>query len=180
MNKIYTGVGARKTPWDVQAYMRAAAKRLAELGWTLRSGGANGADSAFEAGCDKGLGPKEIYLPWKGFNKNPSNLILNDSSTIIKQETINVLGKEHWNRLSQGAKNLHMRNVYQVLGVDLKTKSRFVLCWAPIIDGRPQGGTATAIKLAQNHEIPVFNLFKEGEKDRFHNFMMDNNRGCER
>jgi hypothetical protein len=29
----------------------------------LRSGGAGGADSAFETGCDQQCGVKEIYLP---------------------------------------------------------------------------------------------------------------------
>jgi len=44
--------------------MRRCATRLELLGYTLRSGGANGADTAFEEGCCR----KELYLPWPGFN----------------------------------------------------------------------------------------------------------------
>lgn len=47
----YAGVGSRETPPQVLAVMRSAARVLASRGWILRSGGALGADSAFEAGA---------------------------------------------------------------------------------------------------------------------------------
>ena len=70
--KYYTGVGNRNTPADILEDMEQIARVFARLGWVLRSGGANGADSAFELGCDIENGLKEIYLPWKGFNNNNS------------------------------------------------------------------------------------------------------------
>lgn len=56
---LYAGVGSRATPEPVLDLMRRCATRLEVLGYTLRSGGANGADTAFEEGCCR----KELYLP---------------------------------------------------------------------------------------------------------------------
>lgn len=47
---FYTGIGARQTPPAMLATITAIASRLATLGWTCRTGGADGADTAFEVG----------------------------------------------------------------------------------------------------------------------------------
>jgi hypothetical protein len=62
---FYAGIGSRQTPPDILAQMTRYAKRLQELGWVLRSGGAHGADTAFEHGAGD---MKEIFLPWPNFN----------------------------------------------------------------------------------------------------------------
>jgi len=49
--KFYTGVGSRKTPLSILKVMRKLGYKLAIDGWMLRSGGADGADSAFEKGA---------------------------------------------------------------------------------------------------------------------------------
>ena len=51
MSKIYTGIGSRNTPKEVLELMKTIGKYLGCLGYELRSGGADGADSAFESGC---------------------------------------------------------------------------------------------------------------------------------
>ena len=50
MNSTYAGIGSRKTPEDIITLMHRLGVRLAELGFTLHSGAANGADTAFEIG----------------------------------------------------------------------------------------------------------------------------------
>ena len=71
--KYYAGIGSRETPKNICLYMTAIAKRLASLGYTCNSGGADGADSAFERGA---VINRQIFLPWDGFNKrNIDNLI---------------------------------------------------------------------------------------------------------
>ena len=40
MNKIYAGIGSRKTPSEVCAVFASLAGRLGQAGWTLRSGAA--------------------------------------------------------------------------------------------------------------------------------------------
>ena len=47
------------------------------------------------------------------------------------------------------------RNGYQILGKDLKTPVRFVICYTP--NGDRIGGTAQALRIAMDLKIPVFN-----------------------
>lgn len=149
-NRYYTGIGSRETPLDIGLKMAGIANMLGKQGYTLRSGGADGADTYFEQGC--GLQPKEIYLPWKNFNKNPSDLFE------VSNEALNIAKSIHpnWTNLTHGAKLLHARNVYQVLGKDLQTPSSFLICWTK--KGESVGGTRTAIELALKKGIPVYNL----------------------
>jgi len=150
----YAGIGSRETPHDIQYVMYRIAQKLAAKGWVLRSGGADGADKAFEQGCDKVSGEKEIYLPWKGFNSNKSPLY------DISEEAFEMASKHHpsWGNCSQGGKRLHARNCYQVLGKDLKTPVSFILCYT--VGGSGKGGTGQAIRIAKKHNIPIFDFGK--------------------
>lgn len=154
MSKIYTGVGGRDAPIGVLKHMNRLAKELGIAGYTLRSGGATGSDLAFENGCDAVDGLKEIYLPVLGFNGSTSSLIPNSEAFKIA-ESIHPA----WHLCSSFAKKAHARNVHQVLGVDLKTPSDFLVCWTR--GGKATGGTATAINLAEMKGVPVYNLFDE-------------------
>ena len=71
MKKVYAGIGSRETPGGTLKRMGVISGALHTLGFKLRSGAADGADSAFEKFAGNN---KEIYLPWKGFNKHPSEL----------------------------------------------------------------------------------------------------------
>jgi hypothetical protein len=51
---------------------------------------------------------------------------------------------------------MHGRNAQIVLGDDLKTPVDFVVCWTP--DGKLTGGTAMALRIAFDYDIPIFNL----------------------
>ena len=149
MTKYYSGIGSRSTPQRVLDQMSSVAERLARLGYTLRSGGADGADSAFEAGCDIIQGPKEIFLPWKNFNNNKSNLYPPTS------EAFKMAARYHpaWSRCSRGARLLHARNCHQVLGQDLKSPCILIVCWH-----QNKGGTMQAVRIANDHGISVCNL----------------------
>ena len=72
MKAYYTGIGSRNIPDTYFNLIVVIAEYMAKQGYILRSGGADGSDTAFEIGCDKVNGKKEIYLPWKSFNKNKS------------------------------------------------------------------------------------------------------------
>lgn len=131
---------------------------LSRKNFILRSGHADGADSAFERGSIKAGGEVEIYVPWAGFNGSHSTYILKEDDGAYE-----IAEKFHpyYSKLSQGAKKLQARNSYQVLGHDLNTPSAFVLCWTK--DGKGGGGTGQAIRVAQHYSIPVldFGKFKE-------------------
>jgi hypothetical protein len=141
MNKFYTGVGSRSTPNHILEVMTNLAKKLATEGWTLRSGGAVGADSAFEYGVALVGGDKEIY-----YANQANKASLEMASTIHPA----------WHRCTDYVRKLHARNCFQVLGRDLRTPSSFLVCWT--LGGADVGGTRTAIVLARNHNIEVINL----------------------
>lgn len=155
--RIYAGIGSRQTPESVLVQMRDAARHLASAGWVLRSGGAEGADTAFEHGCDSVCGEKEIFLPWRGFNGNRSRLCT------APPEAFHLAARTHpaWDRCSLGARKLHARNVLQVLGMDLSSPVEMVLCWTK--GGGDVGGTATAIRLAREHGAKVFNFANQAD-----------------
>src|ERR1044072_4305468 len=105
MNKYYAGIGSRETPENIQKDMYCIAGHLAQINYTLRSGGADGADLAFEKGCDFVKGKKDIYLPWKDFNGNNSPLYN------ISDEAYDLAATIHpaWFKLRFGARKLHAR-----------------------------------------------------------------------
>jgi hypothetical protein len=187
VSKWYTGIGSRETPQDIQAVMTDAAAELATLGWGLRSGGAVGADQAFEEGWwghrqQKGIdytaNDYECYVPWWGYeghemsshdgcNINPESWPNYFTATVMA-----ALLHPNWEACKQGAKKMHARNCYQVLGKDLATPSKFVIGYAKTDKkGVPQGGTATAFKLAKTSGIEVFNLYIPEHLDRLKTFI---------
>jgi hypothetical protein len=153
--KTYAGIGSRETPDNILQKMNKIAIYLARGGWTLRSGGANGADLAFESGCDVVNGGKEIFLPWPNFNGSTSTLCSPTKDAFIKAATMHPV----WEKLSYGARKLHARNIHQILGLKLNDPANLVICWTK--DGKEVGGTATAIKIAKEYNIKIVNLALE-------------------
>lgn len=149
---IYAGIGARDLPEEYKTPMVNLARYMASYNHTLRSGGANGADTAFEKGCDVLSGKKEIYLPKKGFNKNPSPLF----GSTREARQIAKHFHPYWENLGCYARDFMGRNTYQILGLDLKTPADCVICWTP--EGKIVGGTGQALRMAEHYHIPVFNL----------------------
>lgn len=162
----YAGIGSRKAPDEILQTMIVIAKHLANHGYTLRSGGAIGSDTAFEQGCDLVKGKKEIWLPkinnnTKEYNRYPT------------KQHMELVSKVHpvWDKLSDFAKALHARNSGQVLGEDLNTPVDFVVCWTP--DGcehhntrkKDTGGTGTAISVASQRNISIYNLANKVSKE---------------
>lgn len=150
--KYYTGIGSRSTPPKICSLMTEIATSLEMHGYILRSGGATGADVAFESGV-KHQKNKEIWVPWIGFNNNASSLLPSDDAFHMAQNIHPI-----WNNLPKSVKSLHARNCHQVLGHDLNTPSKFVLCYTE--NAELKGGTATALKIALNNSIPILNFGK--------------------
>ena len=149
--KYYAGIGSRETPIELKETIKTIVQFLNEKNYTLRSGGANGADSFFEEFALK----KEIFLPWRGFNNNNSLLFEPTTEAFLTAERYHPRFKS----LSFGAKKLMARNCHQVLGLDLKTPVEFIVCWTK--NGTINGGTGQALRIAQEYKIPVYNLFFE-------------------
>lgn len=158
---IYAGVGSRLpkleadgrgiTPEGMEA-IRKVAKRLDELGYKVRTGDANGADSVFRT-----HGTAAVYR-----------------ASHATKRTREIAKEIHPNpeRLSDVQLNLMARNTFQIFGKNLDTPVDFVLAWTP--DGVETarqtsyhtGGTGQAIRLASMKGIPVVNLNKAGWEQR--------------
>lgn len=149
MGKTYAGIGSRTTPDEICGLMTRIARYLASQGYTLRSGHASGADQAFEHGA---VFKKEIYIPWPGFNGSTSGLLPVPAAFKMAEEF-----HPGWNYMNQGGKKLHARNCHQVLGYDLDDPVEFVICWTH--DGTAKGGTGQAMRIAETHKIPIYNLY---------------------
>lgn len=160
----FTGIGSRTLPDNIKEILVKFTKYMTTQGFKLRSGGADGSDLA----CEEGVvdDRKEIYIPWKGFNKSDSQLF----KIVDSDDTIKIASENHpaYEYLKPPVKKLMNRNVYQVLGYDLKTPSKFIICYTE--DGckshltrTPKtGGTGLAISVASKLGIPIINL---GDKD---------------
>lgn len=191
----YTGIGSRETPAEVVGVMEDAAFRLARIGFVLRSGKAAGADAAFQRGAQRFEGAKcEIFIPWRGFAGGDGLVSTWDISldAVDKQFPENAemrwewVKEVHggWERLSQGARKLHERNIHQLFGADLGNaylnQSKFVLYYAlETKKGDPKGGTATAVNLAKKQGIRTLNLLHDKNHEVLEKFLvsMENKRG---
>ena len=177
MSKFWTGVGSRETPKDIMELMTNISYKLGKNSWILRSGGANGADNAFEKGAWETFTEErpEIYIPWDGFNQRTESMgyIVAENLPVWEEsKKIASLIHPNWSACSNGAKSLHARNIMQVLGHDLRTPSKFLICWAkPDKYGDATGGTRTAWMLAKGHGIKRFNLFFNEDYDRIINWI---------
>jgi hypothetical protein len=156
----YAGIGSRETPKDVCQLMANIASALEMCGGLLRSGAAEGADEAFEAGVAN-PSDAEIYLPFEKFRDHPSKLWLPDPIP----EKVAIIGKQfhpRWDTLDPRSKQMIARDGQQALGQFMNTPVDFVICWTP--DGATRkttsatGGTGQVIRIAAAYKIPVFNL----------------------
>ena len=106
----YAGIGSRETPEKVLKKMTKIAVKLEKKGFTLNSGGAIGADLAFEESVEN----KKIF-----YAKDASEFSMR-------------VGKEvhpAGHRLSEYVLKLMGRNLFQVCGKKLNKPVDFVLCW---------------------------------------------------
>jgi hypothetical protein len=146
---------------------------LAAHGWTLRSGGAMGADH------DRRRRHTELFLPWARFQQTalaklgaPTRRLTGASEAAFA-----LAGTFHpvWQRLPDTVKALHARNCHQVLGAWLDSPADRVICWTPdgSLDGSSgaAGGTGQALRIAAAHGIAVVNLALDEHRDRLQRFV---------
>jgi len=162
--KYATVIGSRNITKEEYIVLRDVATKLAYEGYTLRSGGAEGADSTINHLCKV-----EIIIPWNGFNHFQHNgkriftlgLLPHVSLAEAKAKSIHPAPE----RLTQGALKLHTRNIYQIIGPygnDGYKSDIVVFCADADENGIPVGGTRTGVVYAQQLDIPTFNIRNHG------------------
>lgn len=192
----YAGIGSRSTPGNVCDVMTKLAWKLSDKGWILRSGGAKGADDAFYRGsvyseqwaCPPALTPpkSEIYTPEHLIGSKQYGYI-----PVFVEENLEMIHRA-WKICAfdlgltafrgckfKGIEGLnfsqrcHIRNVFQVMGLDLDTLVKGLICYAPwqvVGDTRRViGGTNTAHRIAQLM-IPADKIYNMYDFDTFIHF----------
>ena len=168
---IIAGIGSRETPLDVLDDMRLIGEAVRLAGGWVRSGGAFGADRAFEEGARHRC---LVYLPWSDNGDGARNRKLSEARTLLfddapkdaKERARSSVDLYHPcpEALSFGARRLHCRNYFQVMGTT-ETPVDAVVCWTRMLGDKPQGGTAQAIRIAQARGIPVYNMAVKAWRD---------------
>lgn len=177
---VITGIGSRETPKGDLRLLTNIARAAEAKGMTGRSGGAGGADLAFERGFSD---PRnvDVILPWKSFL--PKGMTREDVNEFLGRErpvhgpgagvmlqgpyvkqALDMAEQYHpaWDKCSDGAKTLHSRNMPQVLGMQLDRPADLVVAWTK--DGKATGGTGQAIRIAEDIGVPVANLKNPAER----------------
>ena len=171
----YAGVGSRRTPPDVLHAMRDIARTLGDAGTALSTGGADGADKAFETGALRTDAPITVHTPWPGYNGyRPGRDPETDIDIVHPQSTATVHGHAyadlarehhpHWNRCGRGARALFTRNVSILAGARDEDGAtlpvRAVIAYTPngLSVGREAGGTGHTLRTAAFLGIPRINL----------------------
>ena len=171
----YAGIGSRSTPPQILNLMTQLASKLENLGYTLRSGGAAGADTAFERGVSNPAN-RQIYLPGPNFNlKTAGQLGFIDSTKLPNwQQAIATVNQFHPapEKLSEYARNLMARNAMQVLGQTMNQPAKMVVAWTP--GGQVTGGTGQALRMAQAYKIPIRNLGDPATLQNVQKFLKNN------
>ena len=188
---FYSGVGSRETPLHILYMMSKIAMILEKKGYILRSGCAVGADAAFEDILENPNLSAEIYIPNLAFPlkmgtnmKNHYIVPKDDLGKNLYHEAMMLIHSKDihkgWKYCKPYVMDLHNRNMFQVLGKDLITRSKFTICYTR--NGakkykdtdRGTGGTATAINASDLHKVDVFNLGNKEDYKRLDIFIKEN------
>ncbi len=168
--KSYVGIGNPDTPYTVQTQITNLAKKLEEMGYTLRSDGGQGGSEAFIKGASSLL---EVIIPWKKFNGQDSAFFktLPEAHEIIRKFA------PSFDSMKESVQKILASKAHLVLGPDLTQPAKFVVCWSGdgLEDGKKRsaksGYIGTPVSLATSNDIPVFNLKNPDAVDRLKQFL---------
>lgn len=165
MKKYYGGIGSRTSPPEILEFMTKIAQTLYEQGYNLRSGGAAGADEAFENGVNIAFA-KEHGADVMSADCFRRKEILRPKHATIKAIEIAMEVHPAPQHCNDYVRKLHGRNVMIILGEDLITPVEFVMAWTP--GGKTLGGTGLGLRLAERERIKVYNLFDKDHLTEVH------------
>ena len=172
----YAGVGSRNTPPAILDAMRDIAETLGNADYALSTGGAYGADKAFEDGTMRTDAPVTVHAPWSGYNDyyrgrqrdSDIDVVVPSPLRDLRAKSLLERASKHhpaWNRCDRGVRALFIRNVSILRGA-LSPRSD---SWLPVLavlaytptglrSGRGAGGTGHTLRVATELNIPVINL----------------------
>lgn len=194
-NMTYAGIGSRETSIDIQKEMYKIAKELESIGYVGQSGGAIGADKAFEganqpwekedgtvSGTKEFTKSKANVTKWARYSdgKNIASKFVVFKSSDSNDKVRNIAKEIHPKKQELSEKDgldLHARNTFQVFGKNLDTPVDFVLFYAQEQKDsiRPKGGTGQAVEMARLKGIPTINMADKNWREQLDNVLNKNN-----
>jgi hypothetical protein len=154
----YAGIGSRALTQDEWNFCYNTGVYLANLGWMLKTGAADGADKAFAEGALHAGGKVTLCLPWWSYNKEWVQAAKNKGAlthTLKNSDTdaFQSVEKHHPcpSILTRGPRALHARNFLII------QETKMVLAW-PKPKGQNLGGTGQGIRIAEDMGIEVIRL----------------------
>lgn len=180
--KYYTGIGSRDISPDTYQLLVDIGERMAEKGYVLRSGGAQGADQAFQEGaCKVDPDKTEIWLPDSTFENKRlqdakflgSNYTVPDNSTREAAEEWLIDSGVVKNIRSKNLKSrkLLCRNVYQVVGgtcpilMPRKWLSSVVI-YATNEEEIYKKGTRVGVWTGRHFGVPTYNVMIDKQRGK--------------
>lgn len=175
---VVAGVGSRTVPeWALELMIRLG-RTYTDLGYQMSSGDAWDSDRAFLYGAAQSNRYQEIgarvFLHKDGANgrwvkDNPFyyDASLADPDVVGTATSLALMARGSFYGLGQDGIQLHVRNVYQIHGIDLTELVSAIYFYAePKGTTRVAGGTNTALQLAMKAEVPIIkNLYHQSVVD---------------
>jgi hypothetical protein len=176
MASSIAGIGSRKISAEVSKNIFTLGFLFASSGFTIRSGGAPGADTSFEMGAvayhdlkqrypdlpgELASDYLQIFLPSYRFSNRVADEVVyfHKATRPLSKKAQDMASSVHpnWPRLSEFARLLMARNSHQIYGLELNDPVEKVVCYTPdgatnIITSKT-GGTGQALRLANIHGL---------------------------
>lgn len=167
--KPYVVAGNKDAPASIIEDIKEFVKKIEGLGYITRTSVMSEVETETES-IAKNM---ELYLPWNGFNEKESKFYFNDDLSKQAAKKYSPV----YDSLKPVIQTFLAKNARMVLGQKLNSNALFLLCWSE--DGVEHKKDVTArtgnighiILIANSIGIPVFNLGKEGTKERLQNYL---------
>ena len=171
--KPYACTANADCPPEILEKFDRIAKKLEELGYTVRVGGMDGVEDRIEKLVNK----KEVHLPWKEFNNKQSKFTYNSERAFSIAKMFHPM----FDTMKKGIQAFLAKNARLILGDKVNSPALFLVCWTE--DGvesvkektNRTGFTGHPIAIASALGIPVFNLAKPDAEQRL-DFLVESTR----
>ena len=178
--QYFTGICSDDTPYSEKRFLSVVTERLIAEGFFVRSGGLKDGSVPFIAGAEAsllgaggessgGTPPIAVYMPWGADGDRKA-----DHKVFLDIHQLHHMKTGHYAEVSSFHRDVHLTishnraleyetYVPALLGEDLDTKSRFMICWAPspTFDEQKRitdcgGCMSNAVRIANHHGIQIF------------------------
>jgi hypothetical protein len=166
----YVACGNRDMPAAILATIVGYIKQLDARGYTLRTGGREGPEDAYDR---LPLIRKETHLPWKGFMDKDSKFTYTSESARI------LAAKFHpsFDGVKPVIQTFLATDLRLIMGKELRSPALFLITWSE--DGAEStsektartGNAAQFVSVASQLKIPIFNFGKPGTEARLQQYL---------